>query len=271
MRLAKEPLEQRGVASESPDQNLQRDLVAGLGMYGPIDRAHPAAPQRFEDAVTPDPQVGHGVARRLSSRSRLFHYVARSSSSPRSWLAGESSSLIDHTTSIEPVPPPDQTGDAWRRFEECFGHRASNAVNGFGDDEYGRRVPEWLLFELARRGRVWRPARPIGRHDCTAQGGDCDSPSRDDRRAPLGLKFRTFLRGDGTNPALVTRSIKGPGDSTHRRQRRRHQWNKEMRPPRSKRPRVRHPRPFPIGRLGSFLVRSSRRRTLGQVVSCRYR
>ena len=45
-----------------PDQDLQCDLVAGLGMDGPIDRAHPAASQRFEDAVAPDPQVGHGVA-----------------------------------------------------------------------------------------------------------------------------------------------------------------------------------------------------------------
>ena len=45
-----------------PDQDLERDLVAGLGVDGPVDRAHPAAAQRLEDAVAPDPLAGHGVA-----------------------------------------------------------------------------------------------------------------------------------------------------------------------------------------------------------------
>ena len=42
--LAKEPLEQRGVAGKGPDQDLEGNLMAGLDMDGSIDRAHSPLP-----------------------------------------------------------------------------------------------------------------------------------------------------------------------------------------------------------------------------------
>ena len=52
--------------------------MAGLGVDGSVDRAHPAAAQRLEDAVAADPLAGQLVAQRLGSRIRFIHRDARS-------------------------------------------------------------------------------------------------------------------------------------------------------------------------------------------------
>ena len=74
--LTQETLEERGVAGEAPDQDLDGDLMAGLLMDGPVDRAHAATAQRLEDAIAPDPLDASGVVQRLGSRIRLIHRVA---------------------------------------------------------------------------------------------------------------------------------------------------------------------------------------------------
>src|SRR5262249_44618744 len=53
--LAQEALEECGVAREGPQQHLERDLMAGLRVDGPEDRAHAAASDRLDDPIAAYP------------------------------------------------------------------------------------------------------------------------------------------------------------------------------------------------------------------------
>ena len=160
---------------EGPDQDLERDFVAGLGVDGSVHRAHPAGAERLENAVAPDLRLGPVIARRFGSRIQFIHRVARSSSSPGTFCADESSPC--------PLAIPCRSDGSVRSRANSDSH----SLRGMGEQRNlsgnRSRLAMWPAGagldrsgDRGSAGNSW--AQPlVNRLYCTNAGEGCDSPS----------------------------------------------------------------------------------------------